>query len=133
MDAQSKPIKVVLADDNIDLTSVLRRLLELEPDIECVGCVADARDVVEEVARWEPQVLVIDLSMPGGDIATIVSDLHMISPGLRTIVFSGFSDDERIDRSMAAGACRFVCKDDGLQELVDAIRNVASDPMPTSP
>jgi DNA-binding NarL/FixJ family response regulator len=122
----------VLADDNVDLTGVLRRLLELEPDIECVGCVADARDVIEGVERWEPHVLVIDLSMPGGDTPAIVGDLQAIAPGLRTIVFSGFSDDERIDRSMAAGACRFVCKDDGLQELVDAIRNVAADPEPAS-
>jgi DNA-binding NarL/FixJ family response regulator len=127
MDAFWKPIRVMLADDNVDLTAAVRRLLDLEPDVACVGCVADARLVISEVARCEPKVLVMDLSMPGGDTATIIRELQSIAPDVRTIVFSGFGDDERIERSLTAGAWRFVRKESGPQELLDAIRAAASD------
>ena len=131
MVAPSKLIRVVLADDNIDLTAALRRRLSLEPDIDCVGCVSEAREVIAGVTRWEPRVLVLDLSMPGGDTPTMIGELRVVAPDVRTIVFSGYTNDQRIDRSLAAGARRFVCKDISPQNLVDAIRTVAAEPLPT--
>ena len=132
MGALTKSITVVLADDNIDLTSALRKLFEFEPDIECVGCVADARAVIQEVSRSNPRVLVIDLSLPGGDSAAIIRELRTIAPDVRAIVFSGFQDDDRIERTIDAGAWQFVLKDTGVHRLVDAIRSVASDAAPAS-
>jgi len=129
MAPRPEPITVVLADDNTNLTSALSKVFELGSDIVCVGCVAHAQKVLEEVSRCQPRVLVIDLSLPGGDSASIIRELQSVAPSVRAIVYSGYQDDERIDRTMDAGAWQFVCKDCGIHELLDAIRSVASNPM----
>ena len=133
MSQATKPIKVVLADDNTDLTSVLSKLFEFEPDIECVSRVANAQDIIDEVIRTKPTVLVIDLSLPGGDSETIIRQLQAVAPAVRAIVYSGYDDDERIQRMLDAGAWQFVCKDAGPNKLVTSIRTVASGPAPTPP
>ena len=118
-------IRVVFADDNVDLTSAFCRLLEFEPDIECVSCLAHGRDVVEQVTRHAADVLVIDLSMPDCDIAAIITQLQETTPSVRTILYSGFPEGQRIDQAFAAGACSFVCKDAGPKELFRVIRAAA--------
>jgi len=126
MSAPTSSIRVLLADDNVDLTGALRRLLDLEPDIECVGCVDGANGVVDAVRRCRPHVLVLDLSMPGQATPVVLRELTTGFPELRTIVFSGYGDDDaRIEESLEAGACGFVCKDRGTRHLVEAIRAAA--------
>lgn len=123
MKASFNPIRVVLADDNADLISALCMRLNLESDIDCVGCTTDAHRVVDEAARHAADVLVIDLSMPGADIPSIIHQLQLIAPRLRTILYTGFPDSEIVDRALSAGASQMVFKDTGPEGLLAALRS----------
>jgi NarL family two-component system response regulator LiaR len=117
-------IRVLIADDHAVVRQGLRSFLDLQDDIEVVGEAADGAEALAAAERLEPDVVLIDLVMPGVDGIEAIRGLRERVPGARAIVLSSFIDDEKLFPAVRAGAAAYLLKDVQPQELVDAIRTV---------
>jgi DNA-binding NarL/FixJ family response regulator len=122
----AEPIRVVLADDHTVVRAGLRALLRASPDISVVGEASSGPEAVDAAVRLRPNVVVMDLDMPGGDGATATRELARRDAAIRVLVLSHHSEEESLVALFDAGACGFLAKDAADRELVDAIRVVAS-------
>lgn len=133
----SASIRVLCVDDNRDLTEVLRRVIDAQPDLRCVGCLASANDLLAEVRRLcttppptlpdpaMPLVIILDATMPGKDPLEAVGELAAAFPQAKTIIYSGHDDPGFIDRAIDAGAWGCVSKSDEPHAVIRAIHEVA--------
>lgn len=131
-------IRVLCVDDNRALTEVLRRVIDAQPDLRCVGCLASANDLLAEVRRLctspaqtppdsaTPLVIILDATMPGKDPLEAVGELAAAFPQARTIIYSGHDDRWFIDRAIDAGAWGCVSKSDDPAAVTRAVRKVAA-------
>ncbi|MER7208303.1 response regulator transcription factor [Streptosporangium sp. NPDC000239] len=126
--AGTAPIRVALADDQAVVRMGLRALIEREPDLEFAGEAADGAGALRLLGETRPDVLLLDIRMPGMDgletLRAIAAD-----PGLaatRVVVVTTFEVDTYVFAALQAGASGFVLKDSAPEELTRAIRVVAS-------
>lgn len=119
-------IRVLLVDDQTLVRSGIRGLLQLTPDIEVVGEAADGRQALEQVPALHPDVLLLDVRMPGMSGIDVMQHLAAAGCLPTTILLTTFDDDEALLGGMRAGARGFLPKDISLEELADAIRQVAA-------
>ncbi|AYG83370.1 Oxygen regulatory protein NreC [Streptomyces hundungensis] len=121
-------IKVVLADDQALLRSAFRVLVDSEPDMEVVGEAADGAEVVDVVHRTLPDVVLMDIRMPGTDglaaTRAITADPALAS--VHVVMLTTFEVDEYVVRSLRAGASGFLGKGAEPEELLGAIRIAAA-------
>jgi len=125
-------IRVLLVDDQHLIRAGLRMLCEAEPDIEVVGEADNGRDAISLAARLVPDVVVMDLRMPGVDGITATSRILADRPGIRVLVLTTFGDDDHLYPALTAGACGFLLKDAPPIELLDGIRRAAAGGSPFS-
>ncbi len=117
-------IRVLIADDHAVVRQGLRTFLELHDDIEVVGEAADGEHALAAVAQLAPDVVLMDLVMPGiGGIGAITALRERGSPA-RVIVLTSFLDEDKVLPAVRAGAAGYVLKDTEPAELVRAIRIV---------
>ena len=119
-------IKVFLADDHAVVRAGLRALLEGNNDITVVGEAANGREALAGIEQSDPDVAVLDISMPelgGIEAAEIV---HERCPGVKIVMLSAASDVESVHRALRAGAQGYVPKFSAGTELVDAVRKVSA-------
>ena len=102
----------------------LRTFLDLQEDLEVVGEAADGGEAVEVAEREAPDVVLMDLVMPGMDGIAAIRALRERVPGARAIALTSFGDDERVFPAVRAGAAGYLLKDVEPGELVRAIRVV---------
>jgi DNA-binding NarL/FixJ family response regulator len=107
-------------------------LCEAEPDIEVVGEADNGRDAVTLAARLAPDVVVMDLRMPGVDGITATGRILAERPATRVLVLTTFGDDDHLYPALTAGATGFLLKDAPPEELLDGIRRAASGDSPFS-
>jgi two-component system, NarL family, response regulator LiaR len=117
-------IRVLIADDHAVVRQGLRTFLELQEDIEVVRDVADGEAAVAAVEREAPDVVLMDLVMPGVDGVEAIRRISSVRPQARVLVLSSFLDDERLFPAVRAGAAGYLLKDVEPRELVKAIRTV---------
>ncbi len=120
-----KRINVLCVDDSPQMTTLIDRVVREEPDLVSLGALDRADELVEKVERLKPNVILLDLSMPGRDALDALRDLTDRCPTSRVIVFSGRSDPHLVDEALKRGAWGFVMKDAGLDRILSAIRAVA--------
>lgn len=125
-------IRVLLVDDQALIRAGLRMLCDAEPDLEVVGEAGNGRDAVALAARLTPDVIVMDLRMPGVDGISATSRVLAERPATRVLVLTTFGDDDHLYPALNAGACGFLLKDAPPQELLDGIRRAASGESPFS-
>jgi DNA-binding NarL/FixJ family response regulator len=125
-------IRVLLVDDQHLIRAGLRMLCEAEPDIEVVGEADNGRDAVSLTARLAPDVVVMDLRMPGVDGITATGRILADRPGVRVLVLTTFGDDDHLYPALTAGACGFLLKDAPPTELLEGIRRAAAGDSPFS-
>lgn len=114
---------VLLVDDNSLVRRLLREQLTARGALEVVGEAGDAASAVKLAAEVEPDLVVLDLSMPGSDGFTAIGDLLAAAPATRVVVMSGFAAHEVADRVLAAGASAYLEK--GLRlDFTDALLEV---------
>ena len=123
---REEPVRVVLVDDHAVLRVGLRALLEKTPDITGVGDGSNGVEAVALATQLTPDVVVLDLDMPGGDGATATRELVRRDPSIRVLVLSYHAEEEYLVPLLDAGASGYLAKDAADRELVDAIRVVAS-------
>jgi DNA-binding NarL/FixJ family response regulator len=126
-------IRVVVADDHRVVRVGLEQLLATFEDIEAVGFAAGGEEAVTLCRELEPDVLLLDLSMPDLDGIEVTTSLREQAPGTRVVVFTSFSDRERIVRALDAGAIGYLLKDAEPDEILGAIRAAARGESPLAP
>ena len=120
----TSPIRVLIADDHAIVRKGIRALLATEADIEVVGEAADGKEAVEKAERLHPDVILMDLVMPGMDGIEATRRITTRQPEIRILVLTSFAEDEKVFPALKAGALGYLLKDAGPEELVRAIRQV---------
>jgi DNA-binding NarL/FixJ family response regulator len=118
-------IRVLLADDEALIRAGLRLVLRPEADVELVGEAADGAAAVEQAARLAPDVVVMDVRMPGVDGLEATRRILAEAPGARVLILTTFGEDRDVYAALRAGASGFLLKDSAPEDLVHAIRVVA--------
>jgi DNA-binding NarL/FixJ family response regulator len=119
-----RSLRVFVCDDVADMRALVRYALEADPEISVVGEAGDGPAGLEGLVATRPDVLLVDLSMPGLDGLEVVSQMRSISPGTGIVVFSGFEAARMRGPALHAGADRYVEKGAPLAELRAAVREV---------
>jgi DNA-binding NarL/FixJ family response regulator len=118
-------IRVLVVDDQALLRAGFRALLDAEPDMEVVGEAGTGGDAVAAAARLAPDVVLMDIRMPGGDGLEATQAILSAHPeGLKVIILTTFELDEYITGAIRAGASGFLVKDTDPADLVRAVRAV---------
>lgn len=120
----SDTIRVLIADDHALLREGLRRILEMEPDIQVVAEAGDGQAAVALATEHRPDVVLMDVNMPGGGGLAATRAIHNSLPGVAVIVLTIHDDDEYIIELVNAGAKGYVLKDVDPARLIEAIRRV---------
>jgi len=120
------PIKVVIADDHPLFRDGLRKILSVEKDILVVGEAANGDEVPKVVERMKPDIVLLDLKMPKGDMVQNLLDIAARSPATRVMVLTAFSDEENVLNAAKGGARGYVTKGVPSATLVQAIKHVQS-------
>jgi DNA-binding NarL/FixJ family response regulator len=118
-------IRVLLADDEALIRAGFELVLRPEPDIELVGEAADGGAAVEAARRLKPDVVVMDVRMPGVDGLEATRRILAEAPGARILILTTFGEDRDVYAALRAGASGFLLKDSTPEDLVHAIRVVA--------
>jgi len=119
-------IRVLLAEDQLMFRTAVRRLLELEEDIEVVAEVARGDELVAAALAAQPDVAVVDIEMPAQDGITAASELRQSLPSCRTLILTMYGRPGFVQRAMESGLSGFVLKDAPIEVLAAAIRQCAA-------
>ncbi len=114
---------MLIAENHRDLSDIMSQLINTEPDMRCVGQVAEAGGVVAAARRTQADVIILDLMLQGGSGLPLVEELAQALPSLRIIVFSGVAFSEDVAReAKRRGACAFITKGADFDVLLKAVR-----------
>jgi two-component system, NarL family, response regulator LiaR len=122
-------LKLLLADDHALMFEAISLALENEPDLEIVGCAETGSQVLPLVQQTEPDLVVLDLKMPGMDGLTCIKLIKERFPHVGTAVLSGIDSDDTIEAVLRAGANAFISKSVDPAALADALRRAAEEPV----
>jgi two-component system response regulator NreC len=119
-------MRIALADDHPVVRHGLRAVLAAEPDFSLVGEAGDGLEATELVERLKPNVLIVDLMMPGLNGLEVTRQVCRRSPETRVIVLSIHANEAYVMEALKKGAAGYVLKDSSASDLVQAIREVAA-------
>jgi DNA-binding NarL/FixJ family response regulator len=125
-------IRVVLADDHAMVRRGLEQLLTVEPDIEVVGMAQDGAEAIQLVEQTHPDVVLMDLQMPGVDGVEATKQIAGSSE-TAVVVLTSFSDSERILAALDAGAVGYLLKDAEPENVIEGLRAAARGESPLHP
>jgi len=117
-------LRILLVDDHEVVRMGLRALLERHPHLHVVGEAGDAETALSEAERLQPDVVVMDVRLPGRSGVEACRDICTRLPQTRVIMLTSFEEDQTIFQAIAAGACGYVLKQIGSEALVRAIETV---------
>jgi NarL family two-component system response regulator LiaR len=126
-------IRVVIADDHRVVRHGLCYLLGQEPDLEVVGEAGNGRQAAEVVAATRPDVLLLDLYMPGLDGHAVLAEVHDGPHQPAIVVLTSATDDEHLVRAMHAGAISYLLKTAPAEHIIAAVRDAAAGTATLSP
>jgi two-component system response regulator DevR len=121
----SEPIRLLIADDHEVVRQGLRAILEQESGLIVVGEAADGESALEQVSRLHPDVLLLDIQMPGLDGVAVCQRLAEEHPEVAVIILTAFPDDKLVDSCLRAGARGYLLKDVRGFDLPRMVRAVA--------
>jgi len=119
-------LRVLVVDDHAMFRYGLRALLASEAGIDVIGEAGSGPQAVTLAQRLKPDVIVIDVNMPGGDGISAIGQIAQVSPEIRALVLTMFEDDEKVFAAMRAGARGYVLKTADVDGIVRAVRAVGS-------
>jgi DNA-binding NarL/FixJ family response regulator len=126
-------IRVLIADDHAIVRSGLAQLLETADDLELVGSARDGEEAIAMAARLRPDVVLMDLSMPGTDGVEATRRIVRDNPEAQVLVLSSFSDRTRILGAIDAGAIGYLLKHSEPETILAGIRDLARGGSPLDP
>ena len=119
-------IGVVVADDEELVRTGLRLILSAEPDIDVLAEATDGSEAIRLVSEFSPDVLLLDIRMPGLDGLSATRELQVMGTPTKVVILTTFDADANVHQALAAGASGFLLKDAPPGQLVSAIRAAAS-------
>ena len=119
------PITILLADDHEVVRQGVRALLEVHTEFDVVGEAKNGAEAVEMVEEFVPDVVLMDLIMPGMDGVEATRRIKNVSPRTQIVVLTSYHEDEHIFPALKAGAISYLLKDMKMDELVEAIKKAA--------
>jgi DNA-binding NarL/FixJ family response regulator len=125
MVAVSERIRVLIVDDHPVVRRGLASFLGNEPDLEVVGAAVDGEEALKLADERSPEVVLMDLSMPGIGGIEATKQLIAAHPGIRVLMLTSFGGHERMVEALKAGAVGYVVKDTAPSEMLRALRSVA--------
>jgi two-component system, NarL family, invasion response regulator UvrY len=119
-------IKILVADDHPIVRRGIRQILAETTDLHVAGEAATAAEVIArvEAERWD--VIVLDISMPGGTGIELLGDIRRLRPETRVLILTVFSEEQYAVRALRAGASGFLTKESAADKLVEAVRKIAA-------
>jgi DNA-binding NarL/FixJ family response regulator len=126
-------IRVLVVDDHPVVRRGISDLLASEPDVEVVGAAGDGDAAVVLTERLDPDVVLMDIEMPGVDGVAATHRIGAVAPRTAVVILTTFADRARITRALDAGAAGYLLKDAEPTELIDGIRTAAAGSTPISP
>jgi DNA-binding NarL/FixJ family response regulator len=126
-------IRVLIADDHGVVRDGLGRLISALADMEVVGLAADGAQALEQCRATHPDVVLMDLEMPGMDGIEATRAILVDAPGTAVLVLTSFSDRPRILGALEAGACGYLLKDVSADQVAEGIRAAARGESPLDP
>jgi two-component system, NarL family, response regulator LiaR len=117
-------VRVFLCDDHTLFRQGIRKLLELERDIEVVGEESNGQAMLENLKKINPDVILMDIAMPGMNGVVATSRVKKILPQTRIIILTVYEDETHVFNAIKAGAMGYLLKDVSIDELVEAIHSV---------
>lgn len=123
IDASTTKLRILLADDHKMLREALRLMLDQEPDMEVVAEVSGGFELLQHVAAAKPNVVCMDINMPGLNGIETTRRLHDLDAAIKVIGLSAHTDQHLILEMLRAGATGYVAKSEASEELVRAIRS----------
>ena len=124
--AVAERIRIVLADDHPVVLDGLEAVLATQPDLEVVARAGSGTEAIEAARMFQPDVVLLDLEMPGLDGVEVLRRLRELSDPPRVLVFTAFDTDDRILSAVRAGAAGYLLKGTPRRELFEAVRIVHS-------
>jgi len=118
------PITVSIVEDNDKLRGTLARVLNRNEDFKCVSEYANAEDALKGLPRDKPEVVLMDINLPGKNGVECVRELKQLAPELQVMMLTVYEDTENIFNALAAGASGYMLKRTPQAQILDAIREV---------
>jgi DNA-binding NarL/FixJ family response regulator len=119
-------MKVVICDDQAIVRDGLELLLKLEKDIEVVGLAQDGAEAVDQVEAKRPDLVLMDLMMPGMNGVEATRRIHSRHPETRILVLTTYDDDEWVFDAIRAGAAGYLLKDTPREKVIEALRGTVA-------
>ncbi|HEX6386685.1 MAG TPA: response regulator transcription factor [Anaerolineae bacterium] len=124
--SEQNRIRVLVVDDHAIVREGLHTLLEAFPDLEPVGEAANSSEAIRLCAERHPDVVLMDLVMPGMDGITAIHAIHSNFPDIKILALTNFNDNDLVKEALAAGALGYLLKNITADELAQAIRDAAA-------
>ena len=121
----ARPIRVLLADNHSLFRKGLRRMLDIEEDVEVVGEARDGAEVQRLARELHPDVVLLDINMPGVDGIAAARELRQAAPKLGILMLTLFAEEDSLTRVVEAGANGYLLKDIPFDQIAAAVRAVA--------
>ena len=132
-DSVPASIGVAIVDDDAEFRRLVHDTLAAHPDLRCVGECPDADSALANLPRVRPDVVLMDIEMPGVSGIECLRQLHEAWPGARVMMLTVFEDYDRIFESLKAGAMGYLIKRGVVSRLADAVRDLHAGESPISP
>lgn len=126
MSSEQVQIRVLLADDHTMVREGTRRILEREPDLKVVAEAGDGRETVTLVEQLQPDVALVDISMPVMNGIEATREIKRVAPRTAVLILTAYEDDDYVFAVLEAGAAGYLLKNARSSELIDAVRKVYS-------
>jgi DNA-binding NarL/FixJ family response regulator len=118
-----KPIRIVLVDDHLLVREGVRAILECEDDLRVVGQAGDSATAVTVSGRTQPDVVLLDVQLPGGEVTATVRAVHHAAPGAQIVILSMYDGRQLVQSLLGAGVKGYLLKTVSRLELVAAVRS----------
>src|ERR1700722_13820550 len=133
MDAGQNMIKIAIVDDDEEIRTSLAALIRRAPDLRLMGDYADAETALKEIPRRPPNVVLMDINLPGMNGVECVRQLKATLPGVQFLMLTVYEDSDSLFNSFKAGARGYLLKRTASVRLLEAIRDVHAGGSPMTP
>lgn len=124
-DPRKAPVRVLCVDDHDVLVEGLKAQFAIDGQLRCIGSLPSAEDLIDAVAEHRPDVVLLDIEMPGPDVFEVADRLHHLQPDARFVFLSAHIRDGFLASAFRCGGSGYFAKSDSLEEIVDGLKRVA--------
>lgn len=119
-----KPYRIILADDHILLRNALRTSIESVPDLKVIAEVSDGMELLEFLTTLQPDLIVLDISMPNMRGIEAAQEIKKYYPGIKILILTMHKSEEHLREALAAGVDGYLLKENAYEDLIKAIRTI---------